>query len=127
MFTAKNYEEMAEIAKGNREREAVMKELQRLGSDPEFVDYYDHDEFEEINKRALERDAIAKGLEQGIEQGIQQGLEQGIQQGISQGIEQKQKDIIKKMFKSGMSITKIASILELSSSEIEKCLKQGKI
>ena len=124
MFTAKNYEEMAEIAKGNREREAVMKELQRLGSDPEFVDYYDHDEFEEINKRALERDAIAKGLEQGIEQGIQQGISQGIEQGITQGIEKNQREVIKNMIESGMTKDNIANILKITTEEVETYSKK---
>lgn len=103
MFTAKSYEELAEIAKSNKEREAVMKELERLGSDTKFVDYYDHDEFEEILKEAIARDAR--------------------EEGIQTGEENHQKEIVLKLYhEKGKKIEEIANLIDISESKIKEII-----
>ncbi len=106
MFTAKSYEEMESLAKGNKERETIMKELKRLGSDEEFVDLYDHDEFDEILLQSYKDDARAEGRAEGIAEGIEQGK-------LIQQIE-----IAKNLKAIGMSIEEIATSCNLSFEEV---------
>ena len=96
MFTAKNYEEMEEIAKGDEMREAVMEDLKKLGSDTEFVDLYDHEEFQ----KAVEEEMYNNG--------------------IAEGAQEEKMCIAKKMLERGMNSEEISSITNLSIEEIEK-------
>ena len=104
MFSATSYEEMARIAEGNKEREAVMEALKRLGSDPEFVDYYDHEEFEELEKAELYRNGLAEGEAKGRAEG--------------------QADFIKKLIENGTSIEDISKMSGMSVEDIYALVKR---
>lgn len=106
MFKAESYEEMALMAKGNKEREMIMEDLKRLGSNPEFTDYYDHEEFQEILKMSEIEEAHNEGLAEGHTSGLKEG----------------KKEIINKLYKSGMSEDTLSNILEIPSEEISKYL-----
>lgn len=95
MFLSKDYEEMASIAASNREREGVMKDLKRLGSEEEFVDLYDHDEFEEILLQSYKDDA----------------REAGLAEGRTAGMKEKEEEIINKLKKKGFSEAEIYELL----------------
>ena len=95
MFLSKDYEEMASIAASNREREGVMKDLKRLGSEEEFVDLYDHDEFEEILLQSYKDDA----------------REAGLAEGRTAGMKEKEEEIINKLKKKGFSKEEIKKLL----------------
>ena len=55
MFLADNYEDMELLVGDSKKKKAVMEDLKRLGSDTEFVDLYDHDEFSRNLKRSRKR------------------------------------------------------------------------
>lgn len=103
MFTAKSYEDMKKISKNNKEREAVMNDLKVLGSDPEFVDYYDHDEFEEILRECEINDAR--------------------EEGIKMGKMTTQKEMILKLYhEKGKTIQEIATLFDISQKRIKEII-----
>ncbi len=107
MFMAKSYEEMAEYAKGNKERETVMKDLKRLGSDEEYVDLYDHDEFDAILLQSYKDDARAEGLAEGREEGRTEGRAEG----HIEGKKEKELEIIDKLKSKGLTEEEIKDLL----------------
>lgn len=102
MFEVNNYEEMAQLAKYNKEREAVMEDLKKLGSDTEFTDLYDHEEFERL-KHKYE-------------------LEDAHNEGRAEGLKEAQKENINNMLEFGISKEDIASILKITLEEVEENL-----
>lgn len=111
MFTAKSYEEMSLISEGNKERVAVMEFLKRLGSDTEFVDYYDHEEFERAERAELLSE-------------IDKARDKGHAEGHEAGKKEERKIIIKSLIEGGMSIEKISSILKISIDDINSLLNE---
>ncbi len=103
MFEAHDYEEMSVLAKDNEERNAVMEDLKKLGSDTEFVDLYDHDEFQ----KAVEKEMYSKGIEEGKAEGI------------TQGAQARSVEIAKNMKENGIEIALIIKCSGLSKEEIE--------
>ncbi len=110
MFMCKSYEEMEELANGNKERKFVMSELKRLGSEKEFVDLYDHDEFEAIIRADIEESNLKKGFEQGHAVGLNEGIEIGEKNAIYA--------LAKKKIDAGMSKEEVAKILEIDVSTL---------
>lgn len=128
LLMANSYEEMEKYAKGNKEREEVVKFLKKLGKDGELMALIDREEYNQI---ILETEAhekgIAEGFEQGIEKGIEKGIEQGIEQGIEKGINSHQREVILKLYTSkGKSILEISELLDLSKEEVSKIISEEK-
>ncbi len=82
MFTCESWDEMKELANGNEERTAVMKELEKILNDPVFAASYDG----ELYDKGLREEYKALGFEQGLEEGHAQGLEEGFNDAIKQSI-----------------------------------------
>lgn len=122
MFLAANYEEMELMVRDSKERKAVMEDLKKLGSDTEFVDLYDHDEFQEIlreaEKEEAKEEALKEGLAKGLAEGIEQGIEKGIEQGIEKGREEGKIESAKKLIESGMPKKEVATILGIDINKI---------
>ena len=114
MFMCKSYEEMETLAKDNKERTKVMEELKKLGSDKNFVGYYDIEEYEEALKEEKE--------EIGRAEGIAIGLKKGIAQGIEQGIEQKEKEAAINLHLNGASDELIMKSLNITKEKLEEYL-----
>ena len=67
---------------------------------------------------------MEKGIEQGIEKGREKGIEEGRDEGIQIGVAQAKADLIRKLYKSGMSTQEIASITDLPESDILEMITQ---
>lgn len=104
MFKVESYKEMERLARGDKAREAVMEDLKRLGSDTEFVDLYDHEEFQ----KAVEREMYNNGIEEGRAEGK------------AEGAKEEKISIAKKLLEIGNKIEEISYITGLSREEIEK-------
>ncbi len=80
-----------------------MNDLKVLGSDPEFVDYYDHDEFEEILRECEINDAREEGIEMGKMT--------------------TQKEMILKLYhEKGKTIKEIATLFDISQKKIKEII-----
>ncbi len=88
MFMAQSFEEMEEIAKGNKERMSVMKDLKRR------IIY--GEDFETEEARMAYRKAAIRGIKE-------DAREEGIKEGIKEGRQEAKNDIINKLLSSGMS------------------------
>lgn len=108
MFTAQSYDEMSKIANGSEMREKVMEDLKRLGSDTNFVDLYDHEEFQ----KAVEDELYRNGIEEGIEKGIEKGR--------VEGIKEEKISIAKKLLERGMKLEEVSMITDLDKETLEK-------
>lgn len=108
MFKAQSYEELEEIAKGDKEREAVVADLKKLGSDAEFVDYYDHDEFQEIRMMHELEDARNEGMAEGHAVGL-------IEERVS---------VINKMLSKGKTFEEISDLLDISVEKIQELINK---
>ena len=125
-----------DLLKVTRYGEAVMGFLKRLGSDPEFVDYYDHEEYEEALKAELTNQAYNKGLEEGEVKGRASGLAEGRASGLAEGrasglteghasgLVEGQSNIIKNMSANNFSVEEISKMTNISLEEIEKLINQ---
>ena len=60
MFFCKSYEEMETLVEKDKGRKAIMEDLKKLGTDREFVEYYDKDLF----NAALQYEEYNNGVEQ---------------------------------------------------------------
>ena len=69
---------------------------------------------------ALKRESYNSGLAEGVTKGLSQGISQGISQGVSKGELQAKSAVAIKMYKRGMSLADIASLTELSLTEVKK-------
>lgn len=85
-----------------------MEDLKRLGSDTNFVDLYDHEEFQ----KAVEDELYRNGIEEGIEKGIEKGR--------VEGIKEEKISIAKKLLERGMKLEEVSMITDLDKETLEK-------
>ena len=109
MFTCTSYEEMEALANGNQEREAIMNDLKEYGKDKKYLDYYDHEEFEEAMQ--LEAKEI--------------GLAEGRAEGLAEGILQKTKEAAISLYNNNVSKDKIIESLKITEEQFNEYLKEG--
>lgn len=81
-------EELKEVSKGDKMMEKYRENVERLNSDPEFIEVVSPEKDAEMVYNTLREEAMEEGLKEGIKEGLEQGIEQGIKQGVKQGIEQ---------------------------------------
>ena len=65
------------------------------------------------------QEAIAEGLAEGRAEGLAEGLAEGRAEGLAEG----RAEVVRKMFSAGMTVDKIADILQESNEEVEKMLQ----
>ncbi len=124
MFLAQSFKEMEEIAKGNKERMSVMKDLRRMMIEDEN---YDTDEDRIALGKAIEREIRAnakeegkeEGRKEGIYEGRKQGIDEGRKQGINEGRQEGENNIINKLLSSGMSKKELSKRLNIPISNIK--------
>lgn len=56
----------------------------------------------------------------------EEGRQEGLEQGLEQGSEKTKIEMIKSMYKNGITIEKIAKIAEMNTEEIEKLVESIK-
>ena len=84
----------------------MVKKVEELTEDEEFLMYYDLEEKHKHEKQSS------------YEWGIERGLDQGIEQGITKGSKQKEIEIAKNLLNK-LPIEEIAKATGLSKEEIE--------
>ena len=67
---------------------------------------------------------LQKAEEKGLAQGMRQGLEQGVEKGVGIGELRKAKATATKLSRIGMSIDKIAGIVDVSAQQVEEWLSE---
>lgn len=117
LFTSTSFKEMEALAVDNEERMSVVEDLKRFGSDPEFVDYYDHDKFEKALREEIKNVAWDEGLAE--------GKKVGMEEGITTGIQQNKKDIVKTMLEFGEDLEKISKYCNISHEQILKIKEES--
>lgn len=103
---------LSKLSKTNKVVSKYMNELDEVNKNPEFREYMSYELEQEI-LRNTERKI-------GYKDGIKEGIEQGIEQGIEKGIEQRNKEIVKNLLNTNMSISDISNIVNLPEDEIKK-------
>lgn len=106
MFNAKSYKEMELLICNNKEREEILMTLKRLGSEEEFVDLYDHEEFLRIMQKELAENARKRGLRAGRKEGRKEGILQN------------KYDMTKIMLENGEDIDKICLYSGLTKENV---------
>lgn len=102
LLLTKSYEEMDWLAKGNKEREAVVKLVKKLGKDDRFMEFTDRADFE----KALRDVAI----------------EEAMKKGKREGENKKQAEMIKRMHENEASLEFIAKVTKTSIKKVKKIL-----
>ena len=115
LLMSTSYEEMEMLAQGNKEREAVVAFVKRLGVDKMFIDESIKREYERVDAELTKKEAVTQGFEEGYGKGIEQGIEQGE--------EKKQIEIIKSMYENGASVEFISNCTKLPIKELKSILK----
>ena len=108
LLKASSYDAMRDIACGNEEALTIVKELEKLSTNEEFIGLYDA---EELHKKEL-NSARSEGIDIGIEQGIERGIERGI--------DEEKLNTAKRMLKKSFTIDVISEMTELSIEDIKK-------
>ena len=106
----KRYESIEELKgkyKRKEEFQSMVKKVEELTSDEEFVLYYDLEEKHKQEK------------ESAYELGVERGLEQGVEQGILQGSKQNSMEIAKNLL-GKLSIKEISEATGLTEKEIKE-------
>ena len=108
--------------------EKYRENVERLNSDPEFIEVVSPEKDAEMVYNTLREEAMEEGLKEGLkegrkeglEQGIEQGIKQGVEQGIEKGIEQGKLETAKKLLENNVEL----SIISVSTGiPIEKLTK----
>ena len=107
LFSAKSYEEMKKLT-NNPIDILVIKELEKLAMEEEWVYAYD----QEIVRKKTENSIKKESYEHGIEEGIEKGMELGSKE--------KQLEIAKSMLDKDMDINLIIELTGLTKNEINK-------
>ena len=66
-------EELKEVSKGDKMMEKYRENVERLNSDPEFIEVVSPEKDAEMVYNTLREEAMEEGLKEGLEQGIEQG------------------------------------------------------
>ena len=116
MFRAESFEEMRDIANGNKEALKVVEELERLSENDEFRVLYDAEKMrrKEINSARLD----------GYDDGYGNGYEIGITKGKEEGAKAEKIAIAKNLLKDGISIEIVSKNTGLSEDEINNLLEE---
>lgn len=119
LLMSTSYEEMERIAKGDKEREAVVAFVKRLGADKMFINEALKREYERVDAELAKKEAINEA----VDKATKEALEQGIEQGIEQGEEKKQIELIKSMYANGASVEFISNCTKIPIKELKSILK----
>ena len=140
MFEAQSFDEMAQYAKGNKERMSVLRDMYALIKDDEDYSYpgegdalqesIEHEIRVNARKKGLEegreegrkvgiKEGIKEGRKEGIKEGIKEGRKEGHKEGLVEGRKQERTNIIKSLLNSGMSKEEIAKNLEKDKTSME--------
>lgn len=112
MFRAESFEEMRDIANGNKEALKVVEELERLSENDEFKILYDAEKMrrKEINSARLD--------------GYDDGYNNGYGSGYDAGAKEKGIEIVKNLLNIGTSNEDIMKVTGLSVEELEELKKE---
>ena len=112
MFRAESFEEMRNIANGNKEALKVVEELERLSENDEFRILYDAEKMrrKEINSARLD--------------GYDDGYNNGYGSGYDAGAKEKGIEIAKNLLNIGTSNEDIMKVTGLSVEELEELKKE---
>lgn len=112
MFRAESFEEMRDIASGNKEALKVVEELERLSENDEFKILYDAEKMrrKEINSARLD--------------GYDDGYNNGYGSGYDAGAKEKGIEIAKNLLNIGTSNEDIMKVTGLSVEELEELKKE---
>lgn len=112
MFRAESFEEMRDIANGNKEALKVVEELERLSENDEFRILYDAEKMrrKEINSARLD--------------GYDDGYNNGYGSGYDAGAKEKGIEIAKNLLNIGTSNEDIMKVTGLSVEELEELKKE---
>ena len=112
MFRAESFEEMRNIANGNKEALKVVEELERLSENDEFRVLYDAEKMrrKEINSARLD--------------GYDDGYDDGKAEGLEAGAKAEKISIAKNLLKDGISIEIVSKNTGLSEDEINNLLEE---
>ncbi len=140
MFSCKSYEEMKKYATTKLDF-WIIKRLQELERDEDFMIYYDEEIVKEMDKNIIKdemkkecakarAEGHAEGHEQGIQEGRAEGHEQGIaeghEQGIQEGLEQGKREMIHKLKELDMPLDQIAHVVNMKVEEVKNIIKEIK-
>ena len=105
MFDATSFKEMAIYAKGNKERESVMKDMEKI------VNQYKAMQREYEEEKYL-KDVLEADLKEAKEDGIKEGIITGRQAGIKEGRQEERANLLK-LINSGMSNEELSKRLSM--------------
>lgn len=107
MFKAQSFKEMAEYAKGNKERMAVMRDIKDIIAENNRL-------IREYEEREYQKAVEEYNMEEAKKSGEQLGLKKGKEIGIKTG----ENNLISKLLSSGMSKEEISRRLDIPINQI---------
>ena len=113
-------EELKEVSKGDKMMEMYRENVERLNSDPEFIEVVSPEKDAEMVYNTLREEAMEEGLKEGIKEGLEKGIEQGIKQGIEQGIEQGKLETAKKLLENDVELSIISASTGIPIEKLTK-------
>ena len=115
----KDFKEVENAMRSNEEIKEAVKQLTTLLEDDEVRAVYEYELQAEIIRNTEDRILKEKSIKEGMEEGLKKGIEQGIKQGVEQGNIQKQREVVLKLKKSGITLEEISKILEIDLQTIK--------
>ena len=108
IMTEKKKSKLREIAKGDKELEYMVKKLEKISKNPDFINYYNEETLDKIGRQLDIREATTSGFKEGLEKGHTSGFDEA------------NKLNAKKMLDKKMKIEDIIEVTGLSKEEIQK-------
>ena len=107
IMTEKKKSKLRELAKGDKELEYMVKKLEKISKNPDFVSYYNEETLDKI------------GRQLDIEEATTSGFKEGRTSGFEDGVHQKSIETAKKMLKDKLDLNLISKYTNLSIDEIK--------
>ena len=121
-------EELKEVSKGDKMMEKYRENVERLNSDPEFIEVVSPEKDAEMVYNTLREEAmeegLKEGLKEGLEKGIEQGIKQGVEQGIEQGIEKGKLETAKKLLENNVELSIISASTGIPIEKLTKLKRE---
>ena len=111
-------EELKKISKGDKVMEKYKENVEKLNSDPIFIEVISPEKDAQMIYNTLKEEAREEGLAQGITQGITQGRKEGLKEGRKEGLEKGKLETAKNLLINGIDINMILKCTGLSKDKL---------
>ena len=132
IFNEKDSKKLSELYRGDTIMNDYREEALDASEDDEILGLYDKEKEEEMLRIAREeeyrvrwkKEGLEEGRAEGRAEGREEGREEGKAEGLVQGKQQAKIEMIKSLFQNNVPIEIISKSTSLSTSDVEKIIKE---